>query len=504
MPGLNFPNAITDEKDFYGRGEGLRQIENTFLYNLSVPVLIIGERRTGKTSLMNIALRRLTAMTASAPEAESRTRFTFLPVEPRGITTFHAFARSILLRMRAHIRTSLREKGSGADRVVPEIAISEFEAIEQFEAQFKDLLQYCGQETFLVCIDEFDEIVSQARGPELARILGLIYALIERAELPVGFFFTMTSVPEAMKEERPSTLIAMAQVIDLRPFEPEDADRLVINISGDRLDWTEASLRQLYRICGGHPYFTKLVLAHMLIAGPASPESGAPVPVVQDMLDDAVCRARNDPRTDHVFENLYNVHFSAAEKEILLQLARREMPLPGRDLAAVGAAWVTAARRLVKRHYLVEEASGFNFKAAFLGEWLRNWIAFEEECAEYTTLQIKLVTPKEIVVDIAAGQVAVLGIPVRLSAQEFAILDFLAERAEQLVRREELVDRIWGTDQGVSDQMIDTAFYRLRKKIGDHGQYIETIPGQGFKLHRATRISDASRKNFNAREGGAD
>lgn len=483
MAGLNFPNAVNDEKDLYGRLAGLRLIEETLLQSQHVPVLVIGERRTGKTSLMNVVIRRMQESSGKS----GRREFATLAVEPREIATFSSFARSILLRMNAYLRITGKgaqvEAGSKLNGTMLEI-----EAIEQFEAYFTELMQRSLQTVFLVCIDEFDEIVRQTRGPELGRILGLIINLIERADLPITFFFTMTSVPDTLKDEFPSTFISMAQVLELHPFEPADLATLVNDVTGGQLNWPQERLDHLFRVCGGHPYFTKLVLAHLLSS---CPDCGEPAKVSKEMFDDAVNEALNDPRTDYVFENLYKMHFTDPEKELLLLLARRQAPVPGEMLKQVGAAWFAAARRLARRHYLVDD-KGYYFKAAFMGEWLRNWIAFEEECAKYPALHKTLAVPVEVVVDTTTGQVRVIGVPVRLSAQEFAIMDFLSERSGQLVHREELVERIWETDQGVSDQVIDTAFYRLRKKIGDQGQYIETIPGQGFCLHRAIRINEGN------------
>jgi hypothetical protein len=236
MTGLHFPSAVSEEQDLYGRKFELKLIEDTFFENQRVPVLVIGERRTGKTSLMNVVIRRLKAPGAGGDGSG----YAILPVEPRGITTFNAFARAILLRMSAHLRGAMPQDA----RVTPEI-----DSNERFEIEFSELLRYSGQETFLVCIDEFDEIVRQTRGPEWERIRGLINTLVERANLPVTFFFTMTSVPEAMKDEAPSTLVSMAQVLELRPFYLEESNALVMDVSGSRLGWEQECLRQLFRLC---------------------------------------------------------------------------------------------------------------------------------------------------------------------------------------------------------------------------------------------------------------
>lgn len=490
MVGLNFPNAITDEKDFYGRKDRLSRIEEIFLSAQRVPVLIIGERRTGKTSLMNVVVRRLE--TAAIPEHSSR--FVYLPIEPRGITSFSTFARSILLRMSSYLWKSWPDLQLESDHSIPEVT-----TIEQFEVVMMNLLQYSAREIFLVCVDEFDEIVRRIEASELRKVMGLIRTVVEKTDLPLSFFFTMTSVPDLMREEVPSTLIAMAQVLDLRPWDTQEITQLIHDVSGNILDWPPEQMHQLTNLCGGFPYFTKLILYHLVNI---SSFRKHPVIVTEDLFDETIKQALMDTRTDLVMENLYWCYFSKPEREVLLLLAERKGSLPIRALSQAGAAWVSAARRLVKRYYLREEKDEYVFRASFIGKWLRNWSMYEEELAGIEDLRKHLANRVDIVVDVPAGQVRLLGEPVKLSAQEFAILNILSSYAEQLVRREDLINSVWQTDQGVSDQVIDTAFYRLRRKLHDEGQYIETVPGQGFKLHHVERISGGAPSHSGRKHSG--
>jgi DNA-binding winged helix-turn-helix (wHTH) protein len=478
MVGLNFPNAVSDEKDFYGQKGRLYQIENTFLSEQRVPVLIIGERRTGKTSLMNVAVRRMEML----ERQDCPDRYVELQVEPRGITSFSDFTRAILLRMQTYLWKSWPEMHFEDALVIPEI-----ETIEQFEAHFTNLLQYSARGIFLVCIDEFDEIVRKTNEPDLRKMMGLIRDVVEKSDLPVKFFFTMTSVPEMLKEEVPSTLVSMAQVLDLRPWDDLDIVRLVQDVSAGVLDWAPDQIDCFHRLCGGHPYFTKLVLYHLMQIAREEPNT---VTVTEALLDSATRQALADPRTDLVLENLYHAHFNQHERDVLLLQAGRQTPLPARPLSNAGAVWGTAARRLVKRYYLREEGDAYDFRARFIGDWLRSWTAYDEERAGLDERLKQLDNRVDIEVDLPAGEVRLLGAPIKLSAQEFAILDILSAHVDHLVSRGDLIDYVWKTDQGVGDQVIDTAFYRLRRRLHDKSQYIETIAGKGFKLHYARRIAN--------------
>jgi hypothetical protein len=73
---LNFPNAVRHEKDFYGRKAELEHIERVFLSGRRVPIVIIGERRIGKTSLQNVVIEHMQKI--------SQPRFVPLWLEPRG------------------------------------------------------------------------------------------------------------------------------------------------------------------------------------------------------------------------------------------------------------------------------------------------------------------------------------------------------------------------------------------------------------------------------------
>ncbi|WP_310549961.1 response regulator transcription factor [Paenibacillus glufosinatiresistens] len=71
---------------------------------------------------------------------------------------------------------------------------------------------------------------------------------------------------------------------------------------------------------------------------------------------------------------------------------------------------------------------------------------------------------------------------VLLTRNEMFILDFLLERRNAIVGREELIAALWNSEQFVSDNTLTVNVNRLRKKLDDIGlgQYIETKVGQGY------------------------
>jgi two-component system, OmpR family, response regulator CpxR len=69
-----------------------------------------------------------------------------------------------------------------------------------------------------------------------------------------------------------------------------------------------------------------------------------------------------------------------------------------------------------------------------------------------------------------------------LTAAEFALLEILMRKAGQVVRREELADRVLGRELSEGDRCIDTHVSRLRKKLGRNGskERIKTIRNIGY------------------------
>src|SRR5215211_7119985 len=76
------------------------------------------------------------------------------------------------------------------------------------------------------------------------------------------------------------------------------------------------------------------------------------------------------------------------------------------------------------------------------------------------------------------------GAPVRLGGKDYELLVALVERAGQLVRKEELLQRLWPNafvEEGNLTKHVST----LRKAlgdVGDAGRIIETVPKVGFRF----------------------
>lgn len=87
---------------------------------------------------------------------------------------------------------------------------------------------------------------------------------------------------------------------------------------------------------------------------------------------------------------------------------------------------------------------------------------------------------------------------VNLTPRATAVLTMLAERAEQLVTKQELFDHVWG-GLAVSDDALTSCIQELRGALGDDArrpQYIETRHRRGYRLMMPVALVRDSNKPF--------
>jgi len=77
--------------------------------------------------------------------------------------------------------------------------------------------------------------------------------------------------------------------------------------------------------------------------------------------------------------------------------------------------------------------------------------------------------------------VTVEGQPIILTALEFKLLIDLVERKGRVQSRDALLERVWDYASGVETRTVDTHVKRLREKLGEARDCIETVRGVGYR-----------------------
>ncbi len=86
----------------------------------------------------------------------------------------------------------------------------------------------------------------------------------------------------------------------------------------------------------------------------------------------------------------------------------------------------------------------------------------------------------DLVVDKDRYLIIVSGKEIELPKKEFKLLTLLTSRPSMVFTREEIFDKIWGSEVFVSDRTIDVYIRKIREKIGS--ERIKTIKGVGYKF----------------------
>jgi two-component system, OmpR family, response regulator len=79
-----------------------------------------------------------------------------------------------------------------------------------------------------------------------------------------------------------------------------------------------------------------------------------------------------------------------------------------------------------------------------------------------------------------------------LTAREFGLLEALVLRADRITSRAQLVEALCDWDQELTDNGLDIAIHRLRRKLRGSGTGVRTIRGLGYLLEEASGGGSAS------------
>ncbi len=91
-----------------------------------------------------------------------------------------------------------------------------------------------------------------------------------------------------------------------------------------------------------------------------------------------------------------------------------------------------------------------------------------------------------ITLDPATGVVTAFDVPVKLTAQDQSLLEFLMRHPDQVFSTESLLDRVWKTDRAATGSAVRTSFLRIRKALSIDGREIPivNIRGIGYKIRK--------------------
>jgi DNA-binding response OmpR family regulator len=91
-----------------------------------------------------------------------------------------------------------------------------------------------------------------------------------------------------------------------------------------------------------------------------------------------------------------------------------------------------------------------------------------------------------LTIDVAGQHVWVDGRELELTSREYALLEYLARRAGEVVGRADIAEHVWDENYDPFSNVVDVYVQRLRRKVdtGEGPSLIRTRRGQGYQLSR--------------------
>ena len=87
-----------------------------------------------------------------------------------------------------------------------------------------------------------------------------------------------------------------------------------------------------------------------------------------------------------------------------------------------------------------------------------------------------------LTIDLDKHQVVTESGPIDLTATEFKLITLFARQPGRVFTRDILMDVIWGQEYYGIHRTVDTHVSRLRRKLGEFGEHIETVHGVGYRF----------------------
>jgi DNA-binding response OmpR family regulator len=88
----------------------------------------------------------------------------------------------------------------------------------------------------------------------------------------------------------------------------------------------------------------------------------------------------------------------------------------------------------------------------------------------------------DLVVNFSRHQVTVKDELLDLTPKEFLLLKALIQAHGRVLSRDKLLDQVWGFDYYGDPRTVDVHIRRLRQKLGEWADFVETVKGFGYKI----------------------
>jgi outer membrane protein assembly factor BamB len=237
---------IRDEDMFYGRQEDLATLKADLINpDVSVTIVLFGQRRSGKTSLLN----QLVNTMMLAPHIPI---YVDMQNESLGITI------SKFLRNIAHyIQKALRKRNISLQ--APSLKDFEDDPTFTFNCFLDEVEEYLEERKLLLFIDEFEILEQKVKEKALPQeIFEYLRSLMQHRE-KIRFLFSGTHTIKQLTANYWSVFFNIARHYRLSELGEEAATQLIVQPVQDVLEYDTFAVQKIRQLTANQPYLIQLI-----------------------------------------------------------------------------------------------------------------------------------------------------------------------------------------------------------------------------------------------------
>jgi len=106
----------------------------------------------------------------------------------------------------------------------------------------------------------------------------------------------------------------------------------------------------------------------------------------------------------------------------------------------------------------------------------------KEQSAKETLAQDDIIKLKDLEINVASYTATLGKQKLTLPRKEFETLVYLIRNKGRVLSRESILNAVWGENVHVVDRTVDVHIRKIREKLSTCAEYIETVPGVGYRF----------------------
>ena len=267
-------SPVTGTEMFYGRGDVFSFIQRNLTgLHRDTPIVLYGQRRTGKTSVLYQLHRHL----------DPRYRCIFIDLHGLSLdgtgNLLHGIANSIS-------RSLQRDYQLKVD--VPDRSFFLADPRSAFETRFLDeVWSALGDDHLVLMMDEAVRLYEEVQAGRLEREIFEFLRHLMQHFTRLNFIFSLGSGLEEMAKDY-AFLFSVSLYRRISFLEPAAARELITRPARDHYEVTPQAVTKILQVTSGHPYYTQLVCHCMFDLWSRAPKSVMDAADVEAVLAEAI------------------------------------------------------------------------------------------------------------------------------------------------------------------------------------------------------------------------